>query len=126
MNQVVGAGALIRRVTVRFLHPVLTQQRIGFVPVVGPVAPGVRPAGALLSRRKPVFLDPHEDSYTISVVDANGVELARAVFPTSAVGYLAGVELVNAHGVSLVAIEGSAGRGAHAAIAFVAAGVRLP
>ena len=49
--------------------------------------------------------------------------------PTSAAGYLDGIELLTAHGVEQVGIEGSASWGAHAAIALVAAGfdaVRCP
>lgn len=67
-------------------------------------------------------IDPHQDTYTIGIVDPNGVELAHESFPTSAAGYLEGVELLTAHGVEQVGIEGSAGWGAHAAIALVAAG----
>lgn len=67
-------------------------------------------------------IDPHQDSYTIGIVDPNGVELTREAFPTTAAGYLDGVELLTTHGVEQVGIEGSAGWGAHAAIAFVAAG----
>jgi transposase len=67
-------------------------------------------------------IDPHQDSYTIGVVDPNGVELAHATFSTSAAGYLDGIDLLSAHGVERVGIEGSAGWGAHAAIALVAAG----
>jgi transposase len=67
-------------------------------------------------------IDPHQDSYTVGIVDPNGVELGHAVFSTSAAGYVAGIELLAAHGVHVVGIEGSAGWGAHAAIAFVAAG----
>jgi transposase len=67
-------------------------------------------------------IDPHQDSYTIGIVDPNGVELTHATFSTSAAGYVDGVELLSAHGVEQVGIEGSAGWGAHAAIALVAAG----
>ena len=67
-------------------------------------------------------IDPHQDTYTIGIVDPNGVELTHESFPTSASGYLAGIELLTAHGVEQVGIEGSAGWGAHAAIALVAAG----
>ncbi len=67
-------------------------------------------------------IDPHQDSYTIGIVNPNGVELAHETFPTSASGYLDGIELLTTHGVEQVGIEGSAGWGAHAAIAFVAAG----
>jgi transposase len=67
-------------------------------------------------------IDPHQDSYTIGIVDVNGVELAHDSFPANAAGYVAGIELLTAHGVEQVGIEGSAGWGAHAAIALVAAG----
>jgi transposase len=67
-------------------------------------------------------IDPHQDSYTIGIVDSNGVELTRESFPTTAAGYLDGIELATTHRVGQVGIEGSAGWGAHAAIAFVAAG----
>lgn len=67
-------------------------------------------------------IDPHQDTYTIGIVDTNGVELAHESFPTSAAGYLDGIELLSARGVEQVGIEGSAGWGAHAAIALVAAG----
>ena len=68
-------------------------------------------------------IDPHQDSYTVGIVDANGVELTHETFPTTAAGYLDGMELLNTHGVAQVGIEGSAGWGAHAAMAFVAAGL---
>jgi transposase len=67
-------------------------------------------------------IDPHQDSFTLGVVDANGVELSHETFPTTAVGYLDAIEMLAVHGVDRVGIEGSAGWGAHAAIAFVAAG----
>jgi transposase len=67
-------------------------------------------------------VDPHQDTYTLGIVDPNGVEITHRTFPTSAAGYLDGIELLAEHGVELVGIEGSAGWGAHAAVAFVAAG----
>jgi transposase len=67
-------------------------------------------------------IDPHQDTYTVGIVDHNGVELTYESFPTSAVGYFGAIELLTAHGVEQVGIEGSAGWGAHAAIALVAAG----
>jgi hypothetical protein len=60
-------------------------------------------------------IDPHQDGYTVGIVDANGVELAHESFPASAAGYVEGIELLTAHGVELVGIEGSAGWGAHVA-----------
>jgi transposase len=67
-------------------------------------------------------IDPHQDSYTVGIIDTNGVELTHQTFPTTAAGYLDGIELLRVQGVAQVGIEGSAGWGAHAAIALVAAG----
>jgi transposase len=67
-------------------------------------------------------IDPHQDNFTIGVVDNNGVEIERATFPNSAAGYLPAIELLTVHDVSQVGIEGSASWGAHVAIAVVAAG----
>lgn len=67
-------------------------------------------------------IDPHQDTYTIGIVDPNGVELTHQTFPTSAAGYLDGIELLSSHAVEQVGIEGSASWGAHAAIALTAAG----
>lgn len=65
---------------------------------------------------------PESHTYTVGIVDPHGVELVHASFPTSAAGYLDGIELLTTHGVDRIGIEGSAAWGAHAAIAFVAAG----
>jgi len=67
-------------------------------------------------------IDPHQDSFTVGIVDANGVELSHETFPTTAVGYLAAIELLTERDVEMVGIEGSASWGAHAAIALVGAG----
>jgi len=67
-------------------------------------------------------IDPHQSTYTIGIVDPNGVELFHEPFPTSAAGYVDGIELLATHGVQLVGIEGSAGWGARAAVALCAAG----
>ena len=66
-------------------------------------------------------IDPHQDTLTVGIVDANGVELTHETFPNSAVGYVAAIELLTAHGVVGVGVEGSASWGAHVAIALVAA-----
>jgi transposase len=68
-------------------------------------------------------IDPHQSTYTIGIVDHNGVELAHESFPTSTAGYLDGIDLLTTHRVERVGIEGSAGWGAHAAIALSAAGL---
>ena len=67
-------------------------------------------------------IDPHQDTFTLGVIDANGVELAHDSFPNTAVGYVAAIEVMNAHGVEQVGVEGSASWGSHVAIALVAAG----
>jgi transposase len=67
-------------------------------------------------------IDPHQDTITIGVIDANGVELIHRTVPASSAGYGETIDLLNEHGVVQVGIEGSASWGAHAAIALVAAG----
>lgn len=67
-------------------------------------------------------IDPHQDTFTVGIVDVNGVELVHESFSAGASGYLDGIELLTAYGVERVGIEGSASWGAHAAIAFMAAG----
>jgi transposase len=67
-------------------------------------------------------IDPHQESITVGIVDRNGVVLIHATFPASAAGYFDAIEVLTAHGVEEVGIEGSASWGAHAAIALVAAG----
>jgi transposase len=66
-------------------------------------------------------IDPHQDNFTVGIVDANGVELTVDSFPNTAAGYIAAIDLLAAHGVVQVGIEGSASWGAHVAIALVAA-----
>ena len=67
-------------------------------------------------------IDPHQDSFTIGIVHANGVELTHDSFPNTAVGFFDSSELLTAHGVEQVGVEGSASWGSHIAIALVAAG----
>lgn len=67
-------------------------------------------------------IDPHQDTFTVGIIDPNGVELIHETFPTSAAGYVDAIELLTVHRVEQVGVEGSAGWGAHAAIALVAAG----
>lgn len=67
-------------------------------------------------------IDPHQDTFTVGIVDTNGVELTHTTLPTSATGYAEAIDLLGEHGVETVGIEGSASWGAHAAIALTAAG----
>ena len=67
-------------------------------------------------------IDPHQDNFTVGIVDSVGVEITWAKFDNNAPGDVAAIELLTNHEVSQVGIEGSASWGAHVAIALVAAG----
>ena len=67
-------------------------------------------------------VDPHQDSFTIGIVDSNGVAILNESFPNTAAGYCLAIELLNTNAVRQVGVEGSASWGAHVAIAFAAAG----
>src|SRR5215213_9631793 len=67
-------------------------------------------------------IDPHRSSFTVGVVDINGVELAHASYDNTGSGYVAAIELLSSHDVRQVGVEGSASWGSHVAIAVVAAG----
>ena len=67
-------------------------------------------------------IDPHQDQFTIGIVDNNGVEITAETFPNSAAGFVDAIDMLTTHGVRLVGVEGSAGWGAHISIALVAAG----
>ena len=66
-------------------------------------------------------IDPHQDTFTVGIVDANGVELTHETYDNTAAGYAAAIDLLDARGVCLVGVEGSAKWGAHVAIALAAA-----
>lgn len=67
-------------------------------------------------------IDPHQDSFTVGVVDQHGVAIVSESFPNTGSGYSEAIELLTTHCVNLVGVEGSAGWGAHVAIALSAAG----
>lgn len=67
-------------------------------------------------------IDPHQDNFTVGIVDHHGVALTYAAFSNSGAGFAEAIDLLNSHGVQRVGIEGSAGWGAHVAIAVAAAG----
>lgn len=67
-------------------------------------------------------VDPHRDTFTLGIVDEHGVEITQQSFSNAAAGYLEAIEMLAAHGVGRVGVEGSASWGAHLAIALVAAG----
>ena len=53
-------------------------------------------------------IDPHQETFTIGIVDNNDVEIKRATFANPAAGYLPAIELLTNSGVKQVGIEGSA------------------
>ena len=67
-------------------------------------------------------IDPHQDTFTVGIVDHHGVEITHDTFPNTATGYGAAIDLLDAHGVRRVGVEGSAKWGAHVAVALCAAG----
>ncbi|WP_420435964.1 hypothetical protein [Candidatus Poriferisodalis sp.] len=67
-------------------------------------------------------IDPHQDTFTVGIVDAHGVAITHDTFDNTAVGYGAAIDLLDAHDVRHVGVEGSAKWGADAAIALAAAG----
>ena len=67
-------------------------------------------------------IDPHQDTFTVGIVDALGIETCHETFENTAAGYLGAIGLLEAHGVRQVGVEGSAKWGAHVAIALAAAG----
>ncbi len=67
-------------------------------------------------------IDPHQDQFTVGIVNPNGVTLEHRSFPNTGAGYLAAIDLLATHGVELVGVEGSAGWGRHVSIALAAAG----
>ncbi|WP_419907360.1 IS110 family transposase [Candidatus Poriferisodalis sp.] len=67
-------------------------------------------------------IDPHQDTFTLGIVDANGVEIGHETYANTAAGYAAAIDLLDVHGVEQVGVEGSAKWGAHVAIALAAAG----
>ncbi len=71
---------------------------------------------------KTAGIDPHQNSFTIGIVDSNGVEQSIETFPNNAEGYVQAVDTLTTAGVEHVGIEGSASWGAHVAIALSAAG----
>ena len=67
-------------------------------------------------------IDPHQDTFTVGIVDPHGAELVHDTFPNTAAGYGEAIDLLDAHGVGQVGVEGSAKWGAHVAVALCAAG----
>lgn len=67
-------------------------------------------------------IDPHQDSFTVGIVDSHGIEICHETFPNSGSGYVDGIDFLTTHSVKQVGVECSAKWGAHVAIALVAGG----
>ena len=67
-------------------------------------------------------IDPHQDQFTLGIVDGNGVEIIHETFLNTGAGFIAAIDTLTAHSVEMVGVEGSASWGAHVAIAVVGAG----
>ncbi|MCP4965963.1 MAG: IS110 family transposase [bacterium] len=67
-------------------------------------------------------IDPHQDSFTVGIIDSNGIEIHVEAFTNTGRGYVAAVELMRSHCVEQVGVEGSASWGCHVAVAAAAAG----
>ncbi|WP_420431792.1 IS110 family transposase [Candidatus Poriferisocius sp.] len=67
-------------------------------------------------------IDPHQDTFTVGIVNRHGVEIVCETFSNTAAGYGEAIDLLDSHTVRQVGVEGSAKWGAHVAIALCAAG----
>lgn len=67
-------------------------------------------------------IDPHQNNFTMGIIDEHGIEICIETFDNNATGFVEAIDLLNAHGIELVGVEGSAKWGAHVSIAIVAAG----
>ena len=67
-------------------------------------------------------IDPHRHTFTVGIVNEQGVEIDTSTFANSGSGFVEAIAKLTTHGVEQVGIEGSASWGAHVSIAVVAAG----
>ena|GEM_PF-4250228 len=67
-------------------------------------------------------IDPHQTSFTVGIVDPNGIEIHHESFDNTAQGFIEAIDMLTAHSVETIGVEGSAKWGAHISIALVAAG----
>jgi transposase len=66
-------------------------------------------------------IDPHQATFTLGIIDRNGVGVMSDTFDNTGAGFVLAIELLNTHGVEQVGVEGSASWGKHVAIALAAA-----
>ena len=53
-------------------------------------------------------IDPHQETFTVGVVDQHGVEVHVETFDNSGAGYACAIDTLTTHGVGQVGVEGSA------------------
>ena len=68
-------------------------------------------------------IDPHQDTFTVGIVNDLGAEITHETFDNNGAGYAEALDLLTTHRVELVGIEGSVKWGAHVAIALTVAGL---
>ncbi len=56
-------------------------------------------------------IDPHQDQFTVGIIDGNGVQLAAESFPNTAAGFVDAIDMLITHSVQVVGVEGSASWG---------------
>jgi transposase len=66
-------------------------------------------------------IDSHQNTFTVGIVDHHGIEVVVDTFDNNSGGYIAAVDLLNAHRVKQVGVEGSGKWGEHVSIALGAA-----
>ena len=66
-------------------------------------------------------IDPHQDTFTVGIVDRHGIEVEVETFDNNSVGFIAAIELLDTHCVNQVGVEGSGKWGEHVSIALCAA-----
>ena len=69
-------------------------------------------------------IDPHQDTFTVGIVDPHGVKTCHETFDNTAAGYGAGADLLDAHGVRQVGVEGVRQMGSARRDRSVGGGVR--
>ena len=67
-------------------------------------------------------IDPHQEQFTVGIVDPHGVEISHQSLPNTGTGFASLIDILTTHGVERVGIEGSASWGAHVAIAVAGGG----
>ncbi len=49
-------------------------------------------------------IDPHQDSFTVGIVDHHGIEISHQSFDNTGVGYAKAIDMLTTHGVHSVGV----------------------